>query len=359
MSGVRIFDDQTMRCPFCDQDADLTAEDQRCSRCGLPVPEEVRRLRAGVTPLIVQTFGSSRHGKTTYLCALTMILSRMANLWDGYSIRAVTQRSRMRIREVNNYARTGSLPPPNTEDGDEPTILMLRRVGEYGDRLLVYRDGPGEPFDDIHVDPDRVPFLRSATATFLIASVQDLEERSDGRSLDMLMDSLVASLENQDVDLERESRCAIVVLTKGDAVVDLPDSLRSRLASDPLWPVLNNGGSGTSESRDRTSPLPNEPRYLEDMREADNKLREWVETRRRQGGPNLVRIADDNGIILHFSLVSATGSEPDEANFLTVPWKPRRVIDPLLWALEFRPPRASMLDLGYRRISRRLRLLWD
>ncbi len=364
MSGVRLFGEEHDRCPLCGSDVDPANGGARCGHCRLPISRDLRQALEKTEPLIIQTFGSSQHGKTTYLCALTMTIVRMGRLWSSYACRALSERSRRRLLEVGSYLKTGALPPPRTNDGDEPTVLLLRQLGWYGDRLMIYGDAPGEAFDSVYVEPRRVPFLKHASVTFLIASLCDFEESSDGRSIDMLIDSLVASLEHQGVDLCARRRCAVVVLTKGDTVLDLPLSLRRRLVRDPLWLALRGEDPEARGSRDNRAQdlgsrserwLPNEERYLDGMCETDEELRRWVSSRCEQGS-NLLQIAEDNGITLRFSLVSATGSEPDENNFLTHAWSPRRVIDPLLWALDFADHDRTILDRGYRRFRRGLRL---
>lgn len=350
MSRLRIYPESGVPCPFCLTKDTLGQEDLLCTECGQRAPAEYLRYQQAAEITAIQTFGWAGHGKSTFLAALTLVLTRMGMAWPGYFCSALTEDSQRKLRELNTYLRTGGLPPVTSTEGDT-ILLLLKNAGVWADRLIIYRDYPGEIFDRLEVDVNRIPLLHRAPVTLLLLSPNDLSSVAGGRSMEMLMGSLVNALNQKGVDFERDRRCAVLVLTKADAIAHLPTLVRNYLKQDRLWSAIhrgmNDGPSHLQSSERELSEEPGSEEYRERMAAAGDAIREWIE--KDPAGRSLVRIAEGHGITLRFSAVSATGSQPDENGFLSAPWHPRRVIDPLLWALEFDPRRLSLLDRGFER----------
>ncbi|MDP9120426.1 MAG: hypothetical protein M3O15_03515 [Acidobacteriota bacterium] len=348
MSGVVLYADNGIPCPFCLAKDSVAAEDLLCAACGERAPVEYLRHQDRLVLTAIQACGWPGHGKSSFLAALTLVLTRMGMVWPGCFYSALTEHSQRKLRELNTCLRIGGLPPATGAAG-EAVLLRLEHAGPWGSRLIVYRDGPGEVFDRFEVDVDELPLLHRTPAPFLLLSPNDLQGVAAGRSMEMLMGSLVSALGRAGIDPELGRRCAVVVLTKADAVAGLPAFVRSYLTADRLWTAVSragNGAPGTAQSsRSEPLELPGTVAYREQMVGVSEALRAWIEN--DPAGRNLVRTADDFGIALRFSAVSATGSQAAENGYLTAPWHPRRVIDPLLWALELEPRCRIAPDQGF------------
>jgi hypothetical protein len=70
---------------------------------------------------------------------------------------------------------------------------------------------------------------------------------------------------------------------------------------------------------------------LQEMSAQDARLKAWLGST-REGAAALDHFADE-GVDLRVCATSALGSQPI-GNTLHFPWRPRCVLDPLLWALE-------------------------
>jgi hypothetical protein len=137
--------------------------------------------------------------------------------------------------------------------------------------------------------------------------------------------------------LNRDPLKLIVVLTKADAIADLPAALRGYLKEDRLWEQ-----GGTSSAGPAAAPadaLPSAQHYLAALWRVDAEIKSWLQ--HRVAGQLLLRRAAECHVDLRFAIVSATGSGIAAGRDGILPWTPRRVLDPLFWALELATPRAT------------------
>jgi Double-GTPase 2 len=343
--SLQLLPEERTICPECLREDTLGMEDTLCAGCGKRPSAAAQRLIHTLGLTAIQALGWPGHGKSTFLAALTLVLRRIGMVWNGFFCSALTESSHRKLRELNTYLATGALPPPTAEE-EGTVLLLLKNAAAWGDRLLVYRDCPGELFEGFDVEVDRLPLLQRAPVVFLILSLTDLKGVAGGRSLEMLMETLVHSLE-QLPEPARQRRCAVVVLTKADAIPDLPPLVRNYLIGDRLWAALDPGLRAAAD-RERAgagdlTPEPGTEAYRERMAAVGEAIQAWLET--VPAGRNLVRMAENHDLALRFCAVSATGSQADDNGFLSAPWHPRRVLDPLLWALDFDPRRLSFIDL--------------
>ena len=155
--------------------------------------------------------------------------------------------------------------------------------------------------------------------------------------LDMLFDDLMRTRILQGFAAYTRPFRLVVVLTKADAIPNLPPSLRQYLKDDPLRDAVRSEVSLLSPPL----PFPSEPLRLKDesLREylgrlalVHQEIHHWLET--TLVGHMLIRRAAAYHVELRFSIVSATGSGLVDGQSLQLPWTPRRVLDPLFWALE-------------------------
>lgn len=358
MMRLHLLPEACVRCPFCLAEDAVCHEDSLCEKCGQRVPTEYLQHATKANLTAIQTFGWSGHGKSTFLAGLTMTLARMAMVWRDCTCRALTPGSQLILREVNTFLKTGALPPPTANDGNE-ALFLIKNAGPWGDQIITYRDYRGEIFDSLDIEIARLPLLSRSPVIFLVLSLNDLREVAAGRSMEMLMENLVSALDREQIDLNRERRRVVVVLTKGDCLTYLPMEVTAYLREDTLWSVLSHSRSDTSEDptskRQESGHAPGTDAYRARMERMDQDLKIWIEA--EAAGRNLVGIAKQCKLDLRFSVVSATGSQAGENGYLCAPWHPRRVIDPLLWAVDFEARRLSFLDgrLVHRGRHRRVR----
>jgi hypothetical protein len=87
-------------CPYCLAEIRSRKPPQRCPRpdCGQDFPRRYVEGYERHMPFFVQVFGWSQVGKTVYLAALTLMLRRMANVWQHYTCTAVTEASQRKLQ---------------------------------------------------------------------------------------------------------------------------------------------------------------------------------------------------------------------------------------------------------------------
>ena len=283
------------------------------------------RLYEKHPPFFIQVFGWSRVGKTVFLYALTLMLVRMSKVWPEFSHAAVTDASQEYVQKIHKYLSSGGMPDMTPLGGGEIYMMLLNNMERWGGRTLVMRDCAGEIFDNLEVPKEQAPFLLNAPTTFMLISLDDLQD-SGGRSMDMLMNNYVNTLMKNDVNFKKERRKIVVVLTKADRILDLPPNLRNYLMTDPFWAAVN--------SPDEVKPMRAEDmeEYMEAMGRVSDATRRWIE--RQPFGLNFLNLAKSKNIELRFSLISSTGGPVDANNQMSVALAPRRVLDPYFWALD-------------------------
>lgn len=343
-----LFTTRNLVCPFCLVEG-TGKLDRKCSSCQRLIPALYLRDARDLEPMAVQAMGWSGHGKSVFLGALTLLLTRMQVVWEEYSWAPGSQETRQELLNNNRRLESGLLPVPTSTGADLPCLLLLRGMDRFKGRALVFRDCAGEHFDTHSMPVEQVPFLLKAKTLFLIASPVDLAARRD-RPIDLLLNGFLNTLEEHGVDPSKDRRRLVVVLTKGDLIQDLPKPLHDYLVKDRVWRTLEEGAS------DLRFDEPAIDRYLAVMKDVDRHLRQWIE--RDAHGRHLVRLATQSGLDLCFSVVSATGGPVIEGtgnseSRLENRWEPRRVLDPLLWALSFNPPKPRLFSTSTPELPRR------
>jgi hypothetical protein len=293
-------------------------------------------------PLPIQFFGLSRHGKTTYLAALTMALQRVNGAWSGFTAMPATESSQRLVREATNYFATGKLPPPSPSGGKDSYLMLLNRIPKWMKAALTIRDCSGEAFREIDVDLSEATFLLKGSLTFMFISIEDLKD-SGGYTMDNLMTSYLNALATQGARLDREYRKIVVLLTKADLFWDrLPDDLLNYVKEDPVWSACREEGKPP-----RWYSLAEMESYLEEMIRISRSIEEWICG--LAAGRTFVALARDRNVEIQFSLVSSTGGAPrSQDNLLPTGWEPSRVLDPLLWALELDGRRRQEISRLYK-----------
>lgn len=312
-------------CPYCLAEIRGGKNIMRCPRCKHDLPVQYVHDYEQVPPFFAQVFGWSRVGKTVFLSALTLMLMKMASVWPKYACSPATDASQRKVQEINEFLANGKMPPLTQLGPQELYIMLLKGMERWGGRTLVTRDCAGEIFDTMQVPVDQAPFLLNAPTTFMLISLPDLP-KSGGRSMDMLMNNYINTLMHNGVDLERERRKLVVVLTKADLIPNLPPNLRQYLVSDPLW------AAASAPGRVREMDVMAMQEYLEIMGRVSDAIENWLQS--DASGLNFVRLGKGRNIELRFSLVSSTGAAVGEDGSMPQTLEPRRVLDPYFWALE-------------------------
>ena len=278
--------------------------------------------------LPIQFFGLSRHGKTTYLAALTMALQRVNGAWSGFTAIPVTESSQRLVREAKVYFDTSKLPPPSPPGGKDPYLVLLNRIPKWVKAALTIRDCSGDAFREMDVDLREASFLLKGPLTFMFISLEDLKD-SGGYTMDSLMTNYLNALAAHGARIELEFRKIVVVLTKTDLFSDiLPDDLLDYIKEDPIWAACREEGKSP-----RSYSLGEMASYLEEMTRISQGIEEWI--CQSASGRMFVNLARDSNVEIQFSLTSSTGAAPKaQDNILATSWEPARVLDPLLWALE-------------------------
>ncbi len=319
----RLFNIQRIICPYCLAEIRGRKNVEHCPRCKTELPVQYVHDYGENPPFFAQAFGWSRVGKTIFLSALTLMLTKMSNVWPRYAYTAATYASQHKVQEIHEYLAKGKMPPLTQLGPQEVYIMILRNMERWGGRALVMRDCAGEIFDSLQVPVDQAPFLLNTPITFMLISLPDLPYLG-GRSMDMLMNRYINTLMGEGIDFEKERRKLVVIFTKADIIDNLPDDLRNYIESDSLWAAVNEPGS--SKQMDAAAMQ----EYLEIMGQVSDTIHDWIQ--QDASGKTFVRLAENKNIELRFSLISSTGAPVDADGPVVI--MPRRVLDPFFWALE-------------------------
>ena len=313
-------------CPYCLAEIRGGGKLKQCPKCKNELPPLYLNKYENHKPFFVQVFGWSRVGKSVYLQALTLMLTKMPQIWTGVVYIPTTEPTKRILQDINIYlARKGEMPAPTQLSLQEAYIMVMDKIPRWGGRTLVMRDCAGEHFDNLVVPVEQAPYLLNVPVTFMFISLYDLYNSDDGRSINLLMTNYINTLLREGVNFDKEQRKIVVVLTKGDIIPNLPANLRNYLRSDPLWAAVNSP---------HPQPMDNLAiqEYLESMARVGEAIRDWLQ--QTPEGKVFINFAEDNNIELRFSIISSTGGQVGEGNTMSEGLQPRRVLDPYFWALE-------------------------
>lgn len=329
---------QSVICPFCLDRTAISGAPPMCRSCGQELPPLYLDAGQSMQPLPIQLFGLGRHGKTTFLTALTMALRRVNALWQGCTAIPATEYSRRIVRDINVYFDTGKMPPVTALGAKDCYLMLIDHMIPWGKRALMVRDCSGEAFRELMVNVEEAYFFLKSPFTFMCISLPDLRNSGGGYSMDMMLDSYLNTLASNGVRLGKERRKVVIVLTKADLLQDdLPPDLSDYLRDDPFWSLFS------EESNVQWKSLEDMKSYMQAMATMSRKIEAWI--CRRAEGRTLVTLARDRNVEIQFSLVSSTGSPPEEKdNILPMGWKPIRILDPFLWTLELESRRSAELS---------------
>jgi hypothetical protein len=273
------------------------------------------------------TVGFPKHGKTTYLAALTLTLKDMSNIWSGSFSRDLDQYTMETARNWLRDARLGIQSPSTTPGIPRPLLLSIYKIAGDSSRCLVMYDVAGEVYDKLHEVEEYVASIKQVSTTWFFVSLKDLQDREQSRSLSELFTVYLTGMEGLHADLR--GRNLIVVYTKGDQITD--PVIRNYLVSDPLQAL-----TAPPSQRPHLSPISMED-YYASLQQMSDTLRAY--TREEvPGGKPFVNMVESQGMNLVFSVTSALGEDPDANNRLSEDAHRYRILDPFLWAVRLEQP---------------------
>lgn len=315
-------------CPFCLQSHDTgAAATFTCSKYQQVIPASYIREYDTTPPLWLVTVGFPKHGKTTYLAALTLTLKDMSEVWPGSFSRDLDQYTMETARNWLRDARLGIQSASTATGIPRPLLMSISKIAGGGSRCLVMYDVAGEVYDKLHEVEEYVASIKQVSTTWFFVSLKDLQDRDQSRSLSELFTVYLTGMEGLHADLR--GRNLIVVYTKGDQITD--PVIRSYLLSDPLQALaapasqrLNLGAFSMEE-------------YYASLQKMSDTLRTYTRDE-VPGGKPFVNMVESQGMNLVFSVTSALGEDPNADNRLSEDAHRYRILDPFLWAVRLERP---------------------
>jgi len=308
----------------------------------LGIRKRSKPISSGPLPLphpltTLEVFGQPGHGKSSFLWSVCYMLRKMNLVWPDYLCWTQDDETEKALKAIHENVDLGRLP---ARGGKELRYdLLLKSMERWGEKRMVVWDWPDPVFSSASSNGARKEGINWGAPAWWLVSLPDLKHVQVDY-LDLVFDDLVRSRIRQGYSVYSRPFRLVLVLTKGDAIPDLPSPIREYLKKDPLGAALRTEESLLRPAQPEAataSPLRlgAEPLriYLGTLANADKMIREWFDS--TLSGHMLLRRAAEYHVDLRFAVVSATGSGFVESGELQFPWSPRRVLDPLFWAMEF------------------------
>lgn len=293
-------------------------------------------------PRILGVMGNRGHGKSLYLDTLIHTLYQLNNLYPQFHILAVTQNCLTTVMRNIRLLEQGLLPPPTHQTFQNPVqihINSLPLIGGQSRTLLMY-DTAGEIWEATNTPLAAAPFIRRAKTLLFIQSMegffdangQPTNKLSKDIGFDLLMQ--INSYINSRMEIATEPQQLVVVLTKSDEWMPylnsenlIPNKNPSRIVTQNDITTLQN-----YLAADTFSGLNNAGTYMKSLRAISITLRQLLES--YYGAAQFVAAATAHFPLgVRFTIVSSLGSRPNTQNRLDMEISPRRVLDPMIWAL--------------------------
>jgi hypothetical protein len=294
-------------------------------------------LSLGPMPTL-EIFSQPGHGKSSYLWSVLYMLRNMNQVWPDYLCSPQEDTEKI-LKEIHEKVCEARLPARGAEANKHKYELRLQNMERWGEKNLSVWDWP-DPVFAASLNGDRPEKTNWLAPALWLVSLQDLG-RVHVETLDLLFDELMRKRTRQGFSIYTRPFRLVVVLTKGDAIPNLPLQLRKYLKEDQLWIAVSSAMSLLSPPPSvpaeplRLGEEPLRP-YLGSLVLVHEEIRQWLES--TLVGHVLIRRAAAYHVDLRFAIVSATGSGLVDGESLQLPWTPRRVLDPIFWAFELDSP---------------------
>jgi hypothetical protein len=290
-----------------------------------PLYKHAAYSQPSLPPFFLQVAGYSQAGKTVWLSALTLMIMRMSRLWTGFFYQPATQETLNFIKDVNYFMSSGTLPQPTPLGEQQAYLMVLNQMAAWSGRSLVVRDCSGESFMPMGFTVANRPYFLHVPTTLLFFSLNDMDNSGD--TMDRLLSNYIHTLLTNKISLKQTRRNIVVVVSKADTLIGLPNNLRDYLSNDPLWTDLSSPGLPQPLNGDRMI------HYMKVLANVSEAVADWL-MYRDASAAGFISMANANNIQLRFSLVSSLGAPPNAQGAIET-FLPRRVLDPFFLAMEF------------------------
>lgn len=329
-------------CPYCFTQQNLTAQEKTCPGCSREVPTDYIRFaqKRGNTTFIT-TFGTTAHGKTTYLDSLMFSIENLGKISEGTFHDYLDTHTYDRIREIRTQVQQNKVPESTKAKGAsqvEPLLLTVHNFLDNEVNNLAFYDLSGEVLNDRDEIGYYTTMIRHVKTVWFLVSLYDLEHNNtDGDSIFDLFNLYRAAMQSISGNLREKS--ILIIYTKADKVAPtLPMRVREYLSQDAYFNLKK------SRRQDLSQLDPYE--YIQELRRISTDLEDFTYDS-VDGGSALINMIKSMGMNLSFAITSSIGQDVDSSGGASsVEFRRYRVLDPLLWTLTLnqQPPRHGSSD---------------
>lgn len=282
--------------------------------------------------------GFTGHGKTVYLTSLFYTLRVLSNknIWKNFSWRTCDDYThKIKYSDVRNFEKS-KLPKSTPENFPRPALLHLQNVPAIGDIFLSFYDTAGRVYESTDKITDMGRFVAHSDNVFFIISLNESGFGKDGYDagfeMERLLDTYIRGVyEKLDADLSKQEM--VVLLTKADELNTLPEDLEIFLNKGSCNWWITKGAADLK-------------RRFEELDDYSKKIKKWLISEDCGG---FVNLAENNFKSVNYTLISSTGAKPVGDSLITnLEYDhPKRVIDPLVFAMRnqssnFNPPKSGI-----------------
>jgi len=317
----------TVACPYCLRENSLSAK--KCSGCSGDLTENYKRHYSRDKLLAVPIIGYTSSGKSVFVDSLVCTMLDLSDKqhWSKFEGTPVDTDTEKWLYEVilPNRAKDKVPLATNREDNFK-RVLLIKGIPLWGDRIFTLRDVAGEHFEGFTFSEDVKEYIKQSKCAIFMIDVNEVLSDPALQFHTLFQRYVRTIIESGDSPRDRK---IIIVLSKADLYRErLPKNLLEYLNNDPLYQA--NGGNSKPFFIDLSDPsaLNNHAKVILPM--IDQQLSSWIATL-GNGGSQLLAQAKSEGVEIRFTIVSGWGSKPQ----LGATVNPLRMLDPLLWLLEF------------------------
>lgn len=310
-----------------------TRQVYRCSQCNRIIGAFARDPQKPSDVTIFSCFGYKNHGKTVYLASLFELLHRrLAHYWNGYTFRFGEHNTLTTVTKLVGSIFDAHTLPENTPAVIEaPSLCLMQNIPGAGatrakQLFIVFQDTSGETILSGELTNWQLHHLALARTAVMIVSLPEVLGGGPAHAnavLDDCLQNYALSMVNNFAprrgspnDYLRH-QTLVVVYTQADRVMD-------SIQFDSMVRDYIQEGADPPHPRYL-------PEYYERMEEISAQLQLY--TRRKLKAEQAVNFAANTFKDVKFCAVSALGHNLITDRKLAADPTPKRVIDPLLWAL--------------------------
>jgi hypothetical protein len=300
-------------CPFCLKNT----SPPKCLNCKETIPPlYIQRQKSfgGTRRITLSAVGFSGHGKTVYLATLLHDLeNRLTHMWPRFYRQALNLDTVITVQKNLEILEVGDLPESTRRNFPKPSIHLLTPIPQYGDRILMAYDPPGEAFDSDELIESYAHFIQCSPVVVFLISIKDLSEPRY-ENIFRLLNTYVLGMAR--MGAKTRNQHLIVAYTKADQLAD----------EFTNYPSVMHHLSTASQHEIN---LPK--KYKKKLQHVSDELTRF--TIQELKGQGFINLARDNFKSFQFCAVSALGSAPENGRLSTA-IQPKCVVDPLIWVLD-------------------------